>query len=526
MQRPSPSTLTIWLPLAAILLAPPTQAQTGHPVQSPTAAAIDRALATISEADFRGKLAALAHDSTQGRETPSPGLEAATDWVALQFARAGLVPGGDADGFLQRFPLRNTRLDSLTTVTVSGLDCDASWRLGREIVYAVAADPIDLADVPVILLVGIPEDSANPFGDVSVEGAALLHLIAPDQLSGRILNPIHLRANRDGAVAHIVAAELPSAQWDRFVQGSFPDRWEVPGLELPGDDVVLTVYGLRMQAAMDLLLEAGEDPAVLAPDTPGAARPLPGVTLSVHTHHTAGQEATVANVVGVLEGSHAELRHEAVVFTSHMDHVGVIGGRCRPSEALPADSICNGADDNASGTVGLIELAEAFATLEPRPARTLVFVAATAEERGLLGSFYYASHPVIPIERTVADLNLDMIARNPRDTVGMVGKDFTSLGAVVDRIVRERPELRLTPVDRPIPYRTSDHYPFAVRGVPAAFFFSGMHPDLHTAADNPERADAEQAARITQLAFLTALAVANDPRAPVWEPDAREAVVR
>jgi Zn-dependent M28 family amino/carboxypeptidase len=122
-------------------------------------------------------------------------------------------------------------------------------------------------------------------------------------------------------------------------------------------------------------------------------------------------------------------------------------------------------------------------------------------------------------------INLDMIARNPQDTVGLVGKDYSSLGALVDRAAREHPELRLTPKEHEGMYPGSDHYPFAQRGVPALFFFSGEHPDLHAVTDNVDRADTEQATRIVRLAFRVGLEVANTVARPTWDPAARARVV-
>jgi len=118
-----------------------------------------------------------------------------------------------------------------------------------------------------------------------------------------------------------------------------------------------------------------------------------------------------------------------------------------------------------------------------------------------------------------------MIARNPQDTVGLVGKDYSSLGALVDRAAREHPELRLTPKEHEGMYPGSDHYPFAQRGVPALFFFSGEHPDLHAVTDNVDRADTEQATRIVRLAFRVGLEVANTVARPTWDPAARARVV-
>jgi hypothetical protein len=509
--------------LLGVLVAPTAslwaQTTTPDPV-------IHRALQTITAQDFKGKLDALAHDSTRGRETPSPELARATEWVAVQFQNAGLRPAGDAGGYFQKFQLHHERLDSLSTVTVSGDGASSTWTLGNEIVHAAGGDPAELVDLPVVLLIGIPNDSTPAFGGVPVQGSAILHVISPDQLSGRFLNPIFRQAHAGGALAHIVVSEIPAELWDQLRTGSFPGRWRVIGVSDRESDFRVASYGLQFSAAVELLAAIGEDTASLMSPTEASSRALDDVTISIAPHYARVQEAEVANVVGVLAGSDPALRNEAVVFTGHIDHVGGIPGRCRSSQVLPADSICNGADDNASGTVGVIELAEAFAALDPHPARTLVFAAVTAEERGLCGSRFYVAHPVIPIDRTVAEINLDMIARNPPDTVGFVGKDYTSLGALVDRLLASHPELNLVAPEHQGRYGGSDHYPFARRGVPALFFFSGEHEDLHTAADNPDRADAEQAARIVRLAFLTGLEVANATERPTWEENARAVIVR
>jgi hypothetical protein len=490
-----------------------------------TDSSFQRAAATITASDFRVKLEALAHDSTRGRETPTPELEKATAWVAARFAAAGLRPAGDAGGFLQHFAMRQVRLDSLTTVTVTYRGRTTTWRLGQDIVFAVGGVPTELRDAPVVLMAGVPSDTLRPFGDVAVRGAVLLHVLAPEQLTGRVLNPLERRADAEGVAAHIVASAIPDEMWAGLQRNSFPQQTLLPGGPPRDSGHRLSAFAVRLESAAELLRAAGEDPATLLTPTTPLVQATPGLRIDIVPHHTVVWEATVANVVGVLEGSDPALRDEAVVFTSHIDHVGVIPGRCRPSRVLPADSICNGADDNASGTVGLIELAEAFAALDPRPARTLVFAAMNAEERGLVGSRFYVAHPVVPLDRTAAVINFDMIARNPPDTVGFVGKDYTSLGAVVDDVLRVHPELRLTAGEHVGMYGASDHYPFAQRGVPALFLFSGEHPDLHTAADNPDRADADQAARIVRLACYVAAVVANAPTRPTWEPSARARVV-
>ncbi len=505
----------------ALFLSAPLLAQSRS---TPSPAALSRALETITEADFASKLGALAHDSTRGREAPSAELDKATAWVAAQFRAAGLRPAGDSGTYLQRVSLVQSRLDSLTAITASGPGLTLTASLGTEILYGIGGAPSDVSAAPILLMSGIPADTSRPFGDVSVRGAVIVHVFTGTINSLRQLNPVYQHAMAEGALAHFLVIEMPAPMWAQFRTRSFPQRWAVEGAASAGRG--LAGYVLRPPDAEPLLRAAGVDSSALAALTGRGARALEGFTVSVATHRTVVRQAAVSNVVGTLEGSDRALRSEAVVFSGHMDHVGVIGvGRCQPSRALPADSICNGADDDASGTVGVIELARAFGTLRPRPARTLVFAAFTAEELGLLGARWYVEHPVVPIDRTAAVINLDMIARNPRDTVGLAERDYTSLGALVDRLARENPDLRLATKSHPGAFQASDHFPFAQRGVPALFFFSGIYDDLHTAADNVDRADAGQAARITRLAFLTGLEVANAADRPTWDPTARARIV-
>ncbi len=227
----------------------------------------------------------------------------------------------------------------------------------------------------------------------------------------------------------------------------------------------------------------------------------------------------VDNVIGTLPGSDSAHADEVVLVSSHVDHIGTVGHGlgCGTSIVLPSDSICNGADDNASGTVGVIEVARAMVALHQRPARTIVFAVFTGEEEGLVGSQWYVSHPTVPLANIVAVVNLDMLARHPAGTANVGGLSLSSLGDVVQSLAAAHAELALTPADFTSAWAQSDHYPFAMAGIPAIFFCSGFHADLHTTADNPDRANSEQASRIAKLAFLTALDVANARGRPTWK---------
>lgn len=221
------------------------------------------------------------------------------------------------------------------------------------------------------------------------------------------------------------------------------------------------------------------------------------------------------NVIAVLDGSDLRLASEYVVFLAHLDHIGTTraGGRCA---AAGADSICNGADDNASGAAGVLELARAFAGLRPRPRRSLLFLLVSGEEEGLLGSVFYVNHAAVPLSRTVAALNLDMIGRNAPDSVGILGGELTSLGSLLTELARVHVELGLAPVARPWNAGGFDHRPFVLSGVAALCFHTGLHADYHRPSDTVEKIDADKAARIVRLVFYAGLDVANRTERPAW----------
>ena len=204
-----------------------------------------------------------------------------------------------------------------------------------------------------------------------------------------------------------------------------------------------------------------------------------------------------------------------------MDHIGVTAG-------LP-DSINNGADDDASGTTGVIELAEAFSRPGARPRRSIIFLTVSGEEKGLWGSRYFSEHPVVPVDRIVADFNIDMIGRNWPDTIVAIGKEHSDLGATLERVNRAHPELGMTAIDDRWPderfYFRSDHYNFARKGVPILFFFNGVHPDYHRPSDSPDKIDAEKESRILRLLYFLGREVGDADARPKWNPESYQSIV-
>jgi hypothetical protein len=236
-----------------------------------------------------------------------------------------------------------------------------------------------------------------------------------------------------------------------------------------------------------------------------------------------GRGRTAPNVVGILEGSDSVLKREYIVLSAHMDHVGI-------GAPVNGDSIYNGADDDASGTSGVLELAEALSQPGARPKRSVLFLTVSGEEHGLWGSSWFSEHSPVPMTQIVADLNIDMIGRNWKDTIVVIGKEHSDLGATLDRVNRAHPELGMKAIDDIWPeenfYFRSDHYNFARKGVPILFFFNGTHPDYHGPNDEPDRIDAEKEARIIRLIYLITQEVGDAPRRPAWNPASYKRIVR
>lgn len=233
--------------------------------------------------------------------------------------------------------------------------------------------------------------------------------------------------------------------------------------------------------------------------------------------------ARAPNVVGILPGSDPALRDEYLVYSAHMDHVGV------RSPDADGDSIYNGADDDASGTAAVMEIAEAMASLRLAPRRSTIFLAVSGEERGLWGSEAFVTRPPVPVDAMVANLNLDMVGRNWSDTIVAIGREHSSLGATLAEVNARHPELGMTAIDDLWPeerfYFRSDHYNFARNGVPVLFFFNGTHEDYHRPSDELERIDADKTARIARLLFYLGLQVGDAASPPEWDPESYDRIV-
>ena len=496
--------------VAALVLAAGTlAAQAAEPVAPADAAR------SITASDVARIVGILAHDSMLGRDTPSRGLELTAQYVADQFRRFGLKPGGDGGAWIQRYPITRRRLELARSAVVLRMGSrSATVPFDRTARFVGGDVPRGPVSGPVVL----------------VGGAVTPEAVAGMSLRGRIVLYVHDYSRPIPANATLVARAIRVSAPKAIVaisnvdSAAFAGRIPARASERYGMDLRLGAppsVEVSEAAVSQILHAAGVNLAEVRKSAGPVARELPGLTATVALEEMVTDSVAAPNTVGILGGSDPALRNEYLVFSAHMDHIGVTPSR--------ADSINNGADDNASGTAGVIELAEAFSRPGARPRRSIIFVTVSGEEKGLWGSRYFSEHPPVPVNRLVANINLDMLGRNWPDTIVAIGKEHSGLGATLERVNAAHPELRMAAIDDRWPeerfYFRSDHYNFARKGVPALFFFNGVHEDYHRVTDSPDKIDSEKESRILKLLFYLGQEIGNAARRPAWDPESRKLIV-
>jgi hypothetical protein len=481
------------------------------------------ALEQVSADDMRGHLSFISSDALEGRKTPSRGLDIAAEYIAAQFRRAGLEPAGD-DGYFQ------TVKSSLYGRDVSA--ARASFSNGGETLNVRAEQ----------LSFGFPTRGGNfwsPESALAFNGARLFKVAYDDasavaaltreQVAGRVALvrlPALPRGDRERAVqlmreanafmarmaalgSPLVVAFDSSSESGRGGSSRFID----PSANGGGGEhaqfgsaptpPLVTIYGTEAGHLFDSL-PAGASAALFT-----AQLPAPTQT-----------PVRVRNVAGILRGSDPALRDTYVIVSGHYDHLGVREG----CDASKEDCIYNGANDDGSGTVGVIELASALSRLNPRPKRSIIFMTFFGEELGLVGSRYYGHHPLVPLEKTVAQINLEQIGRTddsegPRvGTLAVTGFDFSDVGATLQRAGEaEGVKVYKHPTKSDAYFGRSDNQSLADAGVPAhtagvAFEF----PDYHAVGDEWTKIDFANMERVVRAVGLAALLVADDASEPHW----------
>ena len=475
-----------------------------------------RAAATITEADVHRRVFIIADDSMGGRDTPSRGLETTARYIAREFERIRLTPAGDG-GYFQRYGIRLRTVDpAASSLAIAGEGGQHVTLRLTDHAKLTAGSPLDPVTAREIALGGGPIGPTTEL-DPSVVNGRILYWVTDWRGKTPNVGQVLIAAASAGAALVVMSVNSDSA-FDRL-------RGLTSGIVTAESVGWPAVIAVRESAVIAAIPEAEASIAAARAAALVRVVPAPGWMVTATMAYTRDERTEVPNVIGIVRGTDPALRNEYVAISAHFDHVG---SRCRG--VTPADSICNGADDNGSGTTGLLELAEAFAHPAARPRRSIIFVAVSGEERGLWGSEYFAKHPTVPIDRVVANINMDHLGRNWRDSIVVIGREHSDLGATVDEVAAANRDLGVGVLPDQWPteriYFRSDHYNFAKNGVPILFFTNGFHPDYHAVTDSPDKIDAEKEARVVRLIFQTALAVANRTERPRWNPESERQIVR
>jgi hypothetical protein len=460
----------------------------------------------------------LSEPAMDGRAAGTPGADRAAAYVAREFQRLGLRPAGDAGGFLQRFEvLTSVRLAPGALLEVTAPGAPARVFSGEEafLPFAFSEDGDVFAEV-VFAGHGItaPPVGYDDYAGLDVRGKAVLVMTGEPRETDpqgpfRPAQHFHytelrhkvLNAREHGAAA-VIVVERPGRE-DRLtpLRGTTPS-WGIVAISA------------RRAVADALLGPAGVDLAALSSRIDRAGAPVSRAAAGARARIRvvlARERGTATNVVGLLPGADSRLGAEAVVVGAHYDHLG----RGSPFSLAPerGDAIHPGADDNASGTAALLGLAEAL-TRDPRPRRSVVLIAFGAEELGLLGSGHYVRHPAVPIERTVAMVNLDSVGRLRDGQLHVMGVDTgDGLRTLVEQAAQGLPAKAALRGDGVGP---SDHTAFLNRERPVVFFYTGPHADYHRPSDTWDKIDAEGLRTVTTVAYRVVRALADRDQRPAF----------
>lgn len=493
-----------YLPLLVLIVASGLRADTRRPV-------------AISESLIAPHLQFLAGDACAGRRTGEKGNELAARYIAEHFHRVGLAPIGtckqrdpnaklNGSGYFQPFLFvagsERSGRNKLTAV-VNGKA--KRYRLGSDFEPSNATGNATVEGEVVFAGFGNRSSTRDDYAGVDVKGKVVLVLSSPEQPGqrSRFRNmelQRKVQAARDAEAAAVVIALADDKQTPSFNRDA---RY---------NDAGIPAVIVRRSVAAEWLAAAGKDINALTTTLQNepAAFTLP-VKVAVTTEVRKREEPT-ANIIGVLPGSDPVLSKEYVVIGAHMDHLGMGGPGSLDSSGTPA--IHHGADDNASGTAGVLALAEYFASQPTRPKRSLVFMAFSGEELGLLGSAHYTKNPILPLDRTVAMLNMDMIGRMQNNRLSVIGVGTSpAWNAILDEANKDGAfEMARSNAG----FGGSDHQSFYQAKVPVLFFFTGMHPDYHRPSDTFDKINMTDETRVVQLVAGIAERVADASERPAF----------
>ena len=442
----------------------------------------------INEATLKGHIRFLSDDLLEGRGTGARGGEIAAKYIAAQLEELGAKGAGENGSFFQPVSLVGVKADPKTTLTISGANGNETFKFADDFVAFTGAqtESVDVDADLVFVGYGInaPEQKWNDYkgGDADYRGKILVMLVndppattaEPNLFGGRALTYYgrwtykYEEAARRGAVGAILLHTDQSAGYPWSVVRTSNGSWRFDIARGANDSTPFLQFRswVTDDAARRLMKLAGQDLDALR--TKAATREFQPVNLGLKGKLNLKSEVkrvAASNVVGILEGSDPQLRNEYVVYSAHWDHLGI------GAPNKDGDTIYNGALDNATGCAVVLSIAESIARtpMAQRPKRSSLFLFPTAEEQGLLGAEWYAKHPVVPLDKTAANVNLDsMNVLGPTHDFIPLGAERSTLKAVVEAVARDM-GLRVAPDARPEQgsFFRSDHFPFAKAGVPS-----------------------------------------------------------
>ncbi|MGK6320799.1 M28 family metallopeptidase [Sphingomonas sp. DT-204] len=512
------------------------------------AVAQDAAVPSFTPEAVRAHVEFLSDDLLEGRDTGSRGHEIAARYVASQFEGLGLKPAGDNGSWYQRITFQKTsRGETPAKLTVSGPKGSQSWAQGTEVLVGlpVRERNLDLSAPLVFVGYGItdPTLKIDDYQGLDVKGKIVVVLSGfpkgmPSEVGAHLGSTKGSNAEAHGAIGVITINTRQSAKtrpWTLMQHYADMPRFtwvspegepfvEAPGvragasLNTPAAEAVFAGAPKALAAVLDEADKTGGRPKGFALRTSARIEATSAI-----------ERVTSPNVAATLPGSDPKLANEYVVLSAHLDHIGVLP--TRPGDAPDKDRINNGALDNAAGIATMLEVARAIARSSNKPKRSIIFVASTGEEKGLLGADYFARHPSVPIDRIVGNVDLDMPLLLYRFTdVTAFGADHSTLGPLVAAAVKPM-GVALSPDPMPQEgiFTRSDHYMFVKQGVPAVFlatgfangggeqwgkFLSGNYH--HPGDDMKQPIDWVAGARFAEANYRITMAMADADQAPMW----------
>ncbi|MHC2990382.1 peptidase M28 [Pontibacter sp. HJ8] len=514
------------------------------------------ALQSINASDLLKHTKVLASDAFEGRGPGTAGEDSTVNYLTREFKRLGLQPGNPDGTFVQKVPMFGFTAQPKASFTAGGKTINLSFpndyvAVSRRFVQDVNVNNSDIVFVGYGIVA--PEYGWDDYKGLDVKGKTIVMLINdppipspnnPDQLDstmfggkamtyyGRWTYKYEIAAEKGAAAAIIIHETGPAGYPYEVVSGS----WGRENFDISNPDKNMGLLAVESwitdSKAKELFTAAGTNFDQLK----NAARqkgfkPVPLKAKANFTIKNQLREIESRNVIAKLEGSDPELKDEYIIYTAHWDHLG-------KDNKLKGDQIYNGAMDNASGTAGLIELAKAFAALSEKPKRSILFLAVTAEEKGLLGSKYYATNPLYPLNKTLANINMDVLnAYGPTEDVVVIGYGNSTLEEILAQAAHSQ-NRHIVPESSPEKgsFYRSDHFEFAKQGVPALYAKSGVigrgqpadfitkKQEQYTAADYHKVSDEvrddwnlDGAIEDLQLFFRVGYRVANGATSPEWK---------